>query len=60
MLTTIWYWVVGIAFAIGIVAVALVIKYLLVGIGIILIIGLIAGLIVTGLKESAQNNKPPE
>lgn len=58
MLTTIWYWVVGIAFAIGIVAVALVIKYLLVGIGIILVIGLIAGLIVTGLKESAQNKKP--
>lgn len=54
------YWILGIGIAICLVAVALVVKYVLHGIGLILIIVIIGGVIATGLRELAQNKKPPE
>lgn len=53
------YWVMGIGLAICIVALALVARFILYGLGIILVIILIGGVIATGLREQAQNKKAP-
>lgn len=54
------YWVLGIGLAICIVAVALVVRFVLYGLGIILIIVIIGGIIATGLQQHAQSKKPPD
>lgn len=52
------YWVLGIAIAIAVVALALVARFVLYGIGLILVIVIIGGIIATGLKEHYRNKKP--
>ena len=56
---SILYWILGIGIAICIVALALVVRFVLYGLGIILIIVVIGGVIATGLREHAQNKKAP-
>lgn len=52
------YWVIAIVVAIAVISVALVVKYILYGIGLMLCIVILAGIIATGLKQHYQNKKP--
>ncbi len=54
------YWIVGIGIAFCIIALAVVVRFVLYGLGFIILAVIIGGVIATGLRELAQKKKPPE
>jgi len=54
------YWILGIGIAICIISVAVVIRFVLYGIGLLILIVIVGGVIATGLQQHAQSKKPPE